>query len=84
VRITFRKGRRYDGRARLAESYEAKIDGKRVATLQRHGNSPFGQPDNEEAWFWYGGGVNTAADPQTLEKCKAQVKAHFARSKDHG
>ncbi len=81
MRLTFSKGRRYDGRARLPESYEAKIDGKRVATLQRHGNSPFGEPDNEEAWFWYGEGVNTAGAPVTLEKCKAQVKAHFKAKK---
>lgn len=71
-RITFRKGKRYCGMMRLAETVKVSRNGKEVATIQRSGN----------AWFWYGDGINTCGTPMTLDEAKADAKKHFTKSSD--
>jgi hypothetical protein len=83
MRLTFKTGPRYSGRARLPLTYDASINGRHVATLQRHGEAPWTGPDDAaKAWFWYGAGRNTASAPVTLDECKAQVKAFFSTWKE--
>lgn len=71
MRITFKKGRDYDGRMRLPSSYLVNCNGKKIATIQcldRGGG---------DSWFWYSHGINTAFTPKTLAECKVEVIAHF-------
>lgn len=64
--ITFKKGK-----MRLPETYSVRRDKVKIATIQKFAN--------EDAWFWYGAGRNTAARPASLEECKAQVKKFFQK-----
>ncbi len=81
MRITFSKGKAYDGLARLPKTYAVKMDGKEVATIQKlekHAYMASGETlDDVKCWFWYGDSVNTCSKPSSLEDCKAAVKAHF-------
>lgn len=70
MRITFRKGRRYCGRMRLPETFEIRLNGEKLGTIQRHDSG---------LWFWYGGGHNSlwSSKPKSLEECKAKAIAYF-------
>lgn len=68
-RFSFKKGKLYNGLARLAETYEFRFGGERLAIIQKHRDS--------EDWFWYGDNVNRASERLSLSDCKRLVLMHF-------
>ena len=68
----WRKGKRYDGKMRLPETYELRSGGELVATVQA-------LPDGR--YFWYGGGYNTASNPITLEEAKRDARYCLGRAR---
>jgi hypothetical protein len=68
MRITFKKGSR-GPYGNFALTYTIKADGEEVGCIQEK------ERYNENAWFWYADDVRGGVD--TLENCKAQVRAHY-------
>lgn len=66
-RITFKKGKRRDGRSRLPKTFSVNREGSQIATLQ----------ESEGEWFWYGDGMNTYGQKMTFEECKSHCVGHF-------
>jgi hypothetical protein len=78
MRITFSKGKAYEGRMRLPETFKIKVDGVVVGTLQKLERIPgLRVPDRVKCWFWYGDGVNTSQEPMSLEDCREHAKKYF-------
>ena len=78
MRITFSRGKVYDGRMRLPQTFKVKVDWKEVATLQKMERIPgLSVPDPVKCWFWYGDGVNTSREPKSFEECREHAKKYF-------
>ena len=68
TRFSWARGKSYDGRRRMPNTYRLRYGGQILAVAQEA---------NAGGWFWYGDSINTAHNTDTLDNVKAAAVKHF-------